>query len=98
MRDRSNETVTDERAELEPIISIICRSTGLSEASAYMLHIELWIYVHGIATMIATSYLDWDWDTVSQMMTDAYESLKERYISKELSNGSDKSGKADKAL
>jgi hypothetical protein len=40
------------------------------------------VYVHGIATMIATSYLEWDLDTVSEVLTDAYVGLKYRFSQK----------------
>ena len=83
MRDRSAEQIGDDRNGLKPLIEIIMRNTGLSEQEAYMLHLEMWVYVHGIATMIATSYLEWHWDTISRMLTDGYEGLKERYCGKE---------------
>ena len=83
MRDRSAEQIEDERNEIKPLIDIIMKNTGLSEQDAYLFHLEMWVYVHGIATMIATSYLEWQWDTVSQMLTDGYSGLKERYCRKE---------------
>ena len=83
MRDRSFEQISDGKSELKPLIEIIMKNTGLSEQEAYMLHLEMWVYVHGIATMIATSYLAWNWSTISQMLTDGYEGLKERYCGKE---------------
>lgn len=82
MRDRSSEQVEDERDEIQPLIEIIMKNTGLSEQDAYLFHLEMWVYVHGIATMIATSYLDWDWDMISQMLTDSYMGLKERFCKK----------------
>ena len=33
--------------------------------------------------MVVTSYLDWDWETISSMMTDVYEGVKQRYLNKE---------------
>ena len=33
---------------------------------------HMWIFVHGVATIFATEYIDIDWETVSQMLTDAY--------------------------
>ena len=83
MRDRSAEQIKDDPNELKPLIEIIMKNTGLSEQNAYMFHLEMWVYVHGIATMIATSYLEWQWDTISQMLTDGYEGLKERYCGKD---------------
>lgn len=82
MRDRSKEKIKDEKEEIEWIIKIISADTGLSLDEAYMFHLQMWIYVHGIAVMFATSYLDWDWQTIDKMLTDAYMGLKYRYLSK----------------
>lgn len=48
-------------------------SLGLNEEDAYLFHIEMWIYVHGIATMLATSYLEWDKMFISKVITDGFE-------------------------
>ncbi len=82
MRDRTGEEIPDGREELKPIIDIIVKNLGICEEDAYMLHLQMWIYVHGIATMIATSYLNWDTEFVSHSLTDAYQGFKHRYISK----------------
>ena len=44
-----------------------------------LFHLEMWVMVHGIAVMLATGYLDLDEDTVSRMLTDAYQGLKKRF-------------------
>ncbi len=82
MRDRSRETVEENREELRPLIELIKNDLGISEDEAYLFHLEMWIYVHGIATMIATSYLNWDDEFISRVMTDAYTGLKHRYSEK----------------
>lgn len=79
MRDRSREQTDDSPNEMQDLLSIVRANTGLNEEQAYLFHIEMWIYVHGIATMLATSYLELDWDTISGLLTDAYEGLKSRY-------------------
>ena len=79
MRDRTGETVT-ENGEMEPIFQLIMDKTGLSRREAFLFHLEMWVYVHGFASMIATSYLVWDWETISQMLTDCFEGLKARYL------------------
>lgn len=81
MRDRTGENI-DERDEIDDLIKLISKSTGMSMEDAFTFHLEMWIYVHGIATMIATSYLDWDWEMISKMMTDAYEGIKTRFINR----------------
>ena len=82
MRDRSNEKIKG-TAEGEDIIALIQKNTGLDKEQAFMFHLEMWVYVHGIAVMIATSYLEWDWDMISRMLTDAYNGLKITYLGKE---------------
>ena len=79
MRDRSNEKIEDDKSSLNDIINIISSNLGISYDDAYNFHISMWIYTHGIATMIATSYLDWDWDTIDKMLTDAYVGVKNTY-------------------
>ena len=78
MRNRSEDLI-QQGAEIQELIQIIMKNTGLSEQEAYLFHLEMWVYVHGIATMIATSYLPWDWETISRMMTDGYQGLRMRY-------------------
>lgn len=82
MRDRSKEEIKDEKDEISELINLISEDTGMSFDEAYNFHLQMWIYVHGIAVMFATSYLDWDWQTIDKMLTDAYMGLKYRYLSK----------------
>ena len=83
MRDRTAERIETEDASLNDIIEIISRNTGLSEEDARLFHLEMWIFVHGIATMIVTNYLDWEEEHVSRALTDAYEGLKTRWCGEE---------------
>lgn len=89
MRDRTNEKEEDSREQLKPLITLIRENTGLNEEEAFLFHMEMWIYVHGIATMIATSYLDWDMDFISRTLTDGYIGLKYRYCGEGKAHGSD---------
>ena len=50
----------------------------LSDDEADRMHAHMWIYVHGIATMYATNYFDWDWQTVSAMLTEEFMSVKDK--------------------
>lgn len=80
MRDRSQETIMEDEDEIEPLIQMIRNNTGLDEQEARMFHLEMWVYVHGIATMIATGYFQWDWELISRVLTDSYEGMKKRYL------------------
>lgn len=88
MRDRSGEKIEENKKEIEPLLQMIQKNTGLSEEEAYLFHLEMWLYVHGIATMLATSYLDWDVDFINKVLTDAYMGLKYRYCGEEKKDGS----------
>ncbi|MBQ9168667.1 MAG: WHG domain-containing protein [Oscillospiraceae bacterium] len=82
MRDRSGEKMQDSTEETEALIGIIRKNTGMTKEDACLFHLGMWVYVHGIATMVATSYLEWDWELISKMLTDAYEGMKLRYAKK----------------
>ena len=82
MRDRSEEPLNQGMKEIRPLIELIQKNTGLGEQEAYLFHLEMWVYVHGIATMLATNYLEWDWTIISRMLTDSYEGLKKHYIAR----------------
>ncbi len=88
MRDRSNEEEKQDNEEIKQIIELIEKNTGLDKEDAYLFHIEMWLYVHGIATMIATSYLDWDIEFISKALTDGYIGLKYRYCKEGKIDGS----------
>ena len=59
--------------------SIVQQNTGLGDLDAKLFHLEMWVYVHGIATMFATGFLDLDWVLVSKMLTDVYQGLRKQY-------------------
>lgn len=92
MRDRTGEKITQNDDEVKPIIDIIMNNLGISMEEATMFHTEMWVYVHGIAAMIATAYLEWDRETISRMLTDLFMGLKIRYqnlkAQREENNGS----------
>ena len=64
-------------------LDLIQQAAGISRESARMFHLEMWIYVHGIAAMAATSFLDWDTELISASLTDAYRGLLARFKEKE---------------
>ena len=79
MRNRKREEKKAIQQEPNEVIEFIQKDTGLCFEKALQLDLEMWIYAHGIATMIATNYSDWDWETICTMLTDAYEGLKYRF-------------------
>ncbi len=82
MRDRTGETTETKDDDIAPLISLIMKNVGLTEEEARFFHLEMWITVHGIASMIATSYLTLDEETVSMILSDSYLGLRLRYEEK----------------
>lgn len=81
MRDRKGEDQR-ERGQTDKLVDIICAATGLSRESAYLFHLEMWVFVHGIATMLATDYLKWDEGFIENSLTDCYMGLMQRFRDK----------------
>ena len=79
MRDRSQEVVPKEIALDNEMEGLLHDNTGLAGAQAELFHLEMWAFVHGIATMFATGFLDLEWELVSRMLTDAYQGLRKQY-------------------
>lgn len=79
MRNRRGEGDTQDGGEISDVLGALTACTGLSDDKAERFHAESWIFVHGIATMIATSYLELDDGTVSALLTDMFTGLKARF-------------------
>ena len=80
MRDRSNEYI-DESYPKE-VLDVLQKNTGLSREQALSFHLEIWVWVHGIATMIATNYLNFSTEQISGMLSDVYWSMR-NHLTKE---------------
>ncbi len=79
MRDRTEEDADKVVDFGELMDTVVQPSTGLKGQDAELFHLEMWAYVHGIATMFATGFLDLDWELVSRMLTDAYMGMRKQY-------------------
>ena len=63
----------------ERSVTLAGNTAGLESEKAELFHLEMWVFVHGIATMVATDSLQLDSELVSEMLTDAYIGLSERF-------------------
>lgn len=79
MRDRANEDSTSDPKFSDQIETLVEENTGLNGNEKQLFHLEMWAYVHGIATMFATGFLDLNWELVSRMLTDAYQGMRKQY-------------------
>ena len=79
MRDRAAEPEEEDPSLTEQMETQVQHNTGLDSDAARLFHLEMWAFVHGIAVMFATGFLDLDWELVSKMLTDAYRGLRKQY-------------------
>ena len=79
MRSRSKESDSPESGLFGEMMGLVQENTGVDAERAKLFHLEMWAYVHGIAAMIATGYLELEWELISRMLTDAYQSMKKHY-------------------
>ncbi len=79
MRDRTDEEKAFKSDETDDLVQLVRLQVDIDEESAQRFYLEMWAYVHGIATMIATNFFDWNEDLVSQTLSDMYQGLKLKY-------------------
>ena len=81
MRSRGGETDSPEAVDWSPDTTLAGSVTGLAGPEAELFHLEMWALVHGVAVMAATGYLALDEATVSRMLTDVYQGIKQQRAS-----------------
>ena len=79
LSDRGGAPIPEDDVVMVQAHKAVQHNIGLDPERAKLFHLEMWVYVHGIATMFATGYLDLPWELVSQMMTDMYQGLRKRF-------------------
>lgn len=79
MRDRAGEDLSP-ASDFQEAVEMMMNAHGITEEKASLMHLELWTCVHGIGTMLVTSFLPLDWDLISDMITDVYRGLLTRHL------------------
>ncbi|MBE6531234.1 MAG: TetR/AcrR family transcriptional regulator [Ruminococcaceae bacterium] len=80
MCDRTGEDISP-TVDFEESAQIIMNATGVSIEKARLMHLEIWSCVHGIGTMLATSFLPLEWELISDILTDVYQGIRARHLS-----------------
>ncbi len=60
-------------------VELVRKTFGFTQEQADKFQTEMWVFVHGIATMYATDFFDWQWDDVSGMVTDVFQGLMMKF-------------------
>lgn len=82
MRDRTGEDLSPS-LDFEQSVQMIAKANGVTAETAWLMHLEMWTCVHGIGTMLATSFLPLEWEQISDMLTDVYQGIRARHVPKE---------------
>ena len=82
MRSRDGEDTTPS-PDFEASVQMIMKANGVTEEKARLMHLEMWTCVHGIATMLATSFLSLEEELISNMLTDIYFGIRARHLTEE---------------
>ena len=79
MCDRSGKELSSTE-DFETSVNMIMEANEVNRETASLMHLEMWTFVHGIASMLATSFLNLEWELVSNMLTDAYLGIRKHHI------------------
>jgi len=79
MRDRKKDEHSSEDDLFEEVLPLIMKTNGFTKEQARLFHLEMWITVHGIASMAATGYCTLDPALASRILTDSYQGLIQRF-------------------
>ena len=80
MCDRRNREESIVGNDFQMAVDMIREANNISKEQASLLHTEMWVCVHGIATMHATSFLTLEEETISRILTDTYQGLRHRHL------------------
>lgn len=64
---------------IEQSITDFMNTYHISHEEADYLHDQLWMHAHGIASMIATDFCDWDMEKVNHMIEECKTAFTEKY-------------------
>lgn len=82
LRDRTEGDMSTSE-EWTSLSAVIKGNLNIQDSEVHMIQLEMWIFVHGITSALATSYLTLDEKLIDQMLTDVYLGISERYQNKQ---------------
>ena len=86
MQERVSRPVTEiEDPSFELVISALMERISLNREQARAFHLNMWVFVHGLAVMTATKYMNFTDEELSRMLSEQFAAMKYLYENK---NGS----------
>lgn len=94
--------ITSKNSSIDKVYELISKQTGLSIKDAEIFHLKMWLYVNGIANLVANKTLDFNEKEIDKLLSEQYISMllweyKKGKISKKIVNMviKDKIGKGE---
>lgn len=75
----NTEETQGNKMDISGVIDVIKKNVDIPDEKAELFHFEMWTFVHGIAAMTMTGYINLSEDMISEMLTDIFEGLKLRF-------------------
>ena len=78
MRDRREERYDE--GEADDMAALVADMLAFPLDTARRFHLAMWLFVHGVATMVATDYLTLSEEMISALLSDSFHGLKKQYF------------------
>lgn len=65
------------------ILESISKATGFSQQKALRFHQMMWVFVHGLAVMAATGYMEYGDEEISRLVSDHYQATRAYFLAME---------------
>ena len=69
--------------DFDASVEMIMNANKITKEKAELMHLEMWVSVHGIATILATSFLSLEWELISNILTDIYQGIRAKHVSED---------------
>ena len=66
--------------DFDASVEMIMNANKITKEKAELMHLEMWVSVHGIATILATSFLTLEWELISNILTDIYQGIRAKHV------------------
>ena len=69
MCDRSHMSPLEPDETLDYILELLTQKTGYTHEEALDFHLQMWVFTHGLATMVATHYIDFSNEELEALLS-----------------------------
>lgn len=76
MCERRGELSIHEDVHADEILGMVAKATGLDRERAEAFHLKMWIFVHGLAVMIVTKFVELDDGQAEQLLRETFLELR----------------------